>query len=135
MVRVTHFISLLLFLSPGAIPITREIEETSGNGYFGKKLQSLPCRGKHRRHRLHHSQHCQWRNERTGHCTSCLAARSQQVPQGAVDVDKSWSRASDEEVGVDSTIPCRCTEFGRERALGKGCMGLSDREICETRSA
>lgn len=29
MVRVMHLISLLLFLSPGAIPITREIEKTS----------------------------------------------------------------------------------------------------------
>lgn len=120
MVRVIHFISLLLFLSPGAIPITREIEEMVT---LGRSFTLCLARGNTEGTDFNHSQHCYRRYERTAYWTSCLAARKSASPTGSGGCWQRWPRASNEEVGVDGTTPCRCAEFGRERALGKGCMG------------
>lgn len=115
MVRVTHFSSLLLFLSPGAIPITRETEETPWKGYFGKRLHSLPCPW----------QCWEWLKsvpyERTGHWTSCLAARKSASPTGSGGCWQRWPRASNEEKG--------------ESTWKEVVWVFSDRETCEKRSA
>lgn len=79
MVRITHFISLLLFLSPGAIPITAEIEMVT----LGRSFVFCLAGGNTEGTDFNHSQHCYGPCERTGHWTSCLAARKSASPTGS----------------------------------------------------